>query len=327
MKRVSLALVFLLGSLACSSPHTVPGPSPRPPFASDPAARASLDGAKARMDQLQLCPPTCLETLESLHARYSADDDVVELLRTVYRQRKDWDALIRLEEERPEEQRSPEDSGRLALWYFHKGRFQDASALLERLVAERPEDAELARLAGLSLFQLGDNAQAAPRLDAALAKLAGPEGAEVATARALIHLRKGELAEAEQTLQRALRMDADYAPAHSALVRVLTARGDAKGARAHFERSAAIRARNSAQESRAIRLSALSQAASQAVQERRWDDAERIVMQQMLPEADATLQVRLYRFLGDVRKAAGRGAAADEAFRKAEQLARAEGRP
>lgn len=279
------------------------------------------------MDQLQLCPPTCLDTLQALHARYSADGEVVDLLRTVYMQRKDWEALIRLEEERPEGQRSPEDRARLALWYFHKGRFQDASTLLERLVAERPADAGFARLAGLTLFQLGDYERAVPRLEAAQAGLEGAEGAEVATARALIHFHKGELPQAEQALERALRMDPDYVPAHSALVRVLTARGDARGARAHLERSAALRSRNTAQESRAIRLSALSQSASQAVQEKRWDDAERIVVEQMLPEADGKLQVRLYRFLGDVRKAAGRGAAAEEAFRRAEQIARAGGQP
>jgi predicted negative regulator of RcsB-dependent stress response len=122
-------------------------------------------------------------------------------------------------------------------------------------------------------------------------------------------------------------MEPEYVPAHSALVRVLTAKGDARGARAHLERSVALRSRNNARESRAIRLSALSQAASQAVQERRWDDAERIVLQQMFPEADRKLQARLYRFLGDVRKAAGRGAAAEDAFRKAEEMSRPEGQP
>jgi tetratricopeptide (TPR) repeat protein len=279
------------------------------------------------MDQLQLCPPTCLDTLETLHARYSADNEVVELLRTVYRQRKDWEALIRLEEERPAAQRSPEDRARLARWYFHQGRFRDASAVLEPLVAERPADVGFARLAGLSLFQLGDYKQAVPRLDVALAGLAGAEGAEVATARALIHFHEGELEQAEKALDGALRMEPEYVPAHSALVRVLTAKGDARGARAHLERSVALRSRNNARESRAIRLSALSQAASQAVQERRWDDAERIVLQQMFPEADRKLQARLYRFLGDVRKAAGRGAAAEDAFRKAEEMSRPEGQP
>jgi hypothetical protein len=47
----------------------------------------------------------------------------------------------------------------------------------------------------------------------------------------------------------------------------------------------------------------------------------------MLPEADRTLQVRLYRYLGDMRKAAGRGAAAEEAFRKAEEISRAGAQP
>ena len=278
------------------------------------------------MDQLQLCPPACLDTLESLHTRYTADTEVVELLHTVYVQRKDWDALIRLEEERPEAQRSPEDRARLALWYFRKGRYRDASGLLERLVAERPEDAGFARLAGLSLFQLGDYEHAVPRLEAALVRLTGAEGAEVATARALIHFHKGELAQAEQALGRALRMDPEYVPAHSALVRVLAAKGDARGARAHQDRSAALRSRDAARESRALRLSTLSQMASQAVQERRWDDCERIV-RQMLPEADKTLQVRLYRYLGDMRKAAGRGAAAEEAFRKADEISRAGAQP
>jgi hypothetical protein len=43
--------------------------------------------------------------------------------------------------------------------------------------------------------------------------------------------------------------------------------------------------------------------------------------------ADRPLQVRLYRYLGEVRKAAGRGAAAEEAIRKAEEISPAGTQP
>jgi len=274
------------------------------------------------MGQLRVCSPKCLETLEALHARYSDDDEVVDLLRTVYAQRKDWDTLIRLELERPEAGRSPEDRARLALWYYRVGRYRDASVLLDRLVAERPEDAQLARLAGTTLFNLGEYDRAVPPLEAALARLSGTNGADVAVMRGLIHFHKGELAPAQQVIERALGMDPEYAAAHGALGRVLAAKGDTSRARAAAERSAVLRARGSAEEARTLRLSSLSRLASEAVEERRWDDGERIIVQEMLPLADPALRVQLYRYLAEVRTAAGRSASAQEALRKAEESSR-----
>jgi tetratricopeptide (TPR) repeat protein len=320
----TLAAAALLVSAGCGSPRggSTPEPDARPSFRSDRAARARFEAARAGMGQLRVCSPACLEVLEALHARYSEDDEVVELLRSVYLQRKDWDALIGLEEARPERRRSPEDRTRLATWYYQKGRYREASLLLERLVAERPGEAALARLSGLALFNMGEAGRAAPRLEAALARLTGTAGAEAATALGLIHLHRGDLATAQQALERALRMDAEYAPAYSALGRVLAAKGEAGRAREALERSAALRARTAEREGRDLRLSARSRLASQAVEERRWDDGERIV-QEMLLEADAGLRVQLYRYLAEVRSAAGRPAAAQEALQKAEELSRA----
>lgn len=314
MKAMALlASATMLVSTACGAQA--------PSLKSDAPARARLEAAKAGMGPLRVCSPSCLQVLEELHARYPGDGEVVELLRSVYLQRKDWEALIGLEEARPEAQRSPEDRRRLATWYYQKGRYRDASVAVERLVAERPGDAALARLSGLALFNMGEEARAAPRLEAALAGLTGPEGAEAATALGLVHLHRGDLAAAQQTLERAVRMDADYAPAYSALGRVLGARGDAVRAREALERSSALRARAGEQEGRDLRLSARSRMASQAVEERRWDEAERVV-QEMLGEADARLRVQLYRYLAEVRTAAGRPAAAQEALRKADELSR-----
>jgi tetratricopeptide (TPR) repeat protein len=318
-----LAAAALLVCAACGSPRggNAPPGDGRPSFPSDPAARARLEAVKSAMGPLRDCPPACLETLEGLHSRYSADDEVVELLRAVYLQHKDWDALIGLEEARPEGQRSHDDRKRLAEWYYRKGRYRDAGILLERLIEENPEDAGLARLSGLALFQSGETERAASRLESALSRLTGTEAAEAATALGLIHLHRGELPLAEQALERAVTMDAEYAPAYSALGRVLSARGEASRARQALDRSAALRSRIAAQESRALRLSAQSRLASQAVEERRWDDGERII-QEMLPDADASLRIKLYRYLAEVRSAAGRAAAAQDALRKADELSR-----
>jgi tetratricopeptide (TPR) repeat protein len=319
----AFAAAALLVCAGCSSPWggATTAADPRPSFKSDPAARARLEATKAGMGQLHSCSPACLEALEALHARYSDDDEVVALLRGVYVQRKDWDTLIRLEEERPEARRAPEDRARLALWYHRVGRYRDASVLLDRLCAERPADPQLARLAGATLFSLGEYDRAVPRLEVALAHLSGSEGAEVAVMRGLIHFHKGELPAARQALERALGMDPEYPPAHGALGRVLAAQGETSRAREAAARSADLRARSDAKDATALRLSSLSQVASQAVQERRWDDGERIV-QQMILLADPALKIQLYRYLSEVRAAAGRGAAAQEALRKADELSR-----
>lgn len=316
------AAALLVCAPGCSSPRGgTTTADARPSFKSDPAARARFEAAKAGMGQLHVCSPDCLQALEALHARYSDDGEVVELLRGVYVQRKDWDTLIRLEGERPEARRSPEDRARLALWYYRVGRYRDASALLDPLSVERPADPQLARLAGTTLFNLGEYDRAVPRLEVALAHLSGTEGAEAAVMRGLIHFHKGELAAARQALERALQMDPEYPPAHGALGRVLAAQGETSRAREAVARSAELRARSDARDAAALRLSSLSQLASQAVQERRFDDGERIVLE-MIPLADPAMRIQLYRYLGEVRAAAGRSAAAQEAVRKAEELSR-----
>jgi tetratricopeptide (TPR) repeat protein len=287
-------------------------------IAGDPAARARLEEARAALASYKLCPPACLDALEALHRQYPRDPELVPLLRRVYEQRREWQELIRLERASPDAG-SLESRARLAAWLSHSGQYREAAELLEQLLAERPAHAGLARFSGLALFMTGEHERAIPRLELAMARLSGSEAAEAGTARALIDLHRGEPEAAARRLRQVLAAAPDYAPAHGALGRALAAAGDQDGARQSVERSAALRARASAEESRALRLASQSQTASQVCRARRFDECERVV-QEMIAEAEPGVAVQLYRYLAEVRTAAGRPEAAREALAKAAEL-------
>lgn len=320
-RRPALLLAALLG--ACSGSRGGAPPSPAA-AATPPVDRARLGQVTREMQELGVCTPGCLDTLRALREAFPRDAEVRAALKQAYLQRRDWDALWQLEQERPAGARTPAEQVELASIEINAGRYAEAVASLEPLLAARPADAELARLAGQVYFHLGDHDRAAPLLDRAMAGLRGEEGAEAATFRGLLHFHRGEEAAAEQALRQATRLAPDYLPALNALGRVLAARGAEAQAREALARARRLQEAVSTAERRQLRLSALSQMASDAFQQGRHDEAERLIAE-MLEVADDGVKVQLYRYLAQVRKAAGRSAAAQAALEQAQRLERGAG--
>ena len=306
----------MAGPAACSSPAPSPSPRASPSASVD---RARLAQVTQEMAALGVCTPGCLDTLRALRQAFPHDGEVHAALKQVYLQRQDWEGLLQLEEGRAAASRPAAEQVELASIQINAGRYAEAAALLDPLAAARPADAELARLAGQAHFHLGDYEKAAPLLDRAAAGLTGEDGAEAATFRGLVHFYRGESAQAEAALGRALRLDPSCLPAHNALGRVLAARGAEKEAKETLARARRLQESVSAQERREMKLAAQSQMASEAFRQGRYDESERLIVE-MLEGADAAVQIQLYRYLARVRQAAGRGAEAQAALERARRL-------
>jgi Flp pilus assembly protein TadD len=287
--------------------------------------RGQLPQVVQEIESLGVCTPRCLESLRALREAFPGDSEVRAILKRVYLERRLWDSLLELEADRPVSARSPAERVELASIQINAGRFADATLVLEPLLASAPADPEVARLAGQAFFHLGDYERAAPLLDRAMAGLRDEEGAEAATYRGLVLLHRGEEAKAEEMLRTATRRAPHYLPAYHALGRVLAARGADQEAQEALGRARRLQEAATAVERRQLRLAALSRKASDAFQEGRYDDGERVVAT-MLEGADEDVQLRLYRYLVQVRRAAGRTAAAEAALDHVRRLERREGR-
>lgn len=270
------------------------------------------------MEKMGLCSPACVGTLEALRQAYPQDEAVWTTLRGVYLERKDWAGVLRLEEGRTAS-RSPAEARDLAAVQINTGRFTDAAAVLEPMVAAQPRNAELARLLGHALFSLGDYDRAAPLLDTAMAGLPPGEAAEAATSRGLIHFYRGKPREAEEVLRKATTLAPDHLPAYNALGRLLASRGAERESQAMFKRAREIQAAATALEQRRLLLGSLSGMVNPAFAQGRYPEAESLLLR-MIEEADPRQKPQLFRFLAQVRKAAGRGAEAEAALREAERL-------
>jgi len=120
-----------------------------------------------------------------------------------------------------------------------QGQFVRARTRATELLERYPQQAELWRLLGISVLQLGDNAEALRALTAAL-ELA-PHSVEILCNVASAHAAIGNLDAAERTLRRALAIEPNHAAALNNLGSLLDARGDYHGAADCFARSIALR--------------------------------------------------------------------------------------
>jgi tetratricopeptide (TPR) repeat protein len=311
-------LLSVLTWAAAAPPQSTPA---RATPETEAAIRRQLDAIESELKELGAVGPSGLETLERLHKRHPERTDIASLLRKAYGQRNDWKALIQLVSERPPPQRNGQDWRDLATWLLIDGQYQAAAEILEHLVAANPNLADVVGLLGRALFYRGEYARAAPLLEKAMKELSGLDRAEASTLRALIHWYGRELPQAEALLRATTREEPDYDPASNALGRVLAAKGQTQEAREWFDRATQIRDKRAAEKRRRLALSSQSQEASRAFQEGRYDDCERLLAA-MLPLSDPAQKIRIYRYLAEVRKAAGRPGDAQAAVREAEKLER-----
>lgn len=190
---------------------------------------------------------------------------------------------------------SPQGDGNLAALHFQAGRYAEAAAAYETLVAAKPDDAGLRTSLAGALGALGRIDEAAAQLDVALRL--DPVNVEAHHNRGVIHERRGDTQAAIGEYREALRYNPGYGPAREALARL----GGA----------VAPRPEQTADEQRAVRL---ADQASEAARRgdypgamRALDEAERLASQLAL----------VHQYRANVAYLMGDKAAAAAALRRA----------
>src|SRR5262249_12120843 len=143
----------------------------------DPNAAAVLARVESRVRAHVPCTADDVRFVRQLWEQSPADARLRATLQAAYLQTPDWDALVRIELERPRAERSAADEMNLAKLYIKVGRYEDAARILESL-ARSDSSAQVARLAGHALFYSGHYDRAATYLDLAAPHLRGAEAAE-----------------------------------------------------------------------------------------------------------------------------------------------------
>ena len=277
------------------------------------------------MQELGVCTPGCLDALRALREAFPRDAEVRAALKQAYLQRRDWDALWQLEQERPAGARTPRRAGGAGLHRDQRRPLRRGGGLAGAAPG-RPAGRRRAGAPGRpGVLPPRRPRPRGPAPGSGHGRPAGRGGrGGGGLFRGLLHFHRGEEAAAEQALRQATRLAPDYLPAFNALGRVLAARGAEAQAREALARARRLQEAVSTAERRQLRLSALSQMASDAFQQGRHDEAERLIAE-MLEVADDGVKVQLYRYLAQVRKAAGRSAAAQAALDQAQRLERGAG--
>jgi tetratricopeptide (TPR) repeat protein len=121
-------------------------------------------------------------------------------------------------------------------------RFAEAAALLAKIVAKRPEDAEMRSNLGAALLELGRVDEAVRELEAALALDETRFATHINLANAL--LRAGKPEDAMRHADRAVALGAHAARAHMARAQVLAAKEEFEEAYAALQRAVALDARD-----------------------------------------------------------------------------------
>jgi Tfp pilus assembly protein PilF len=133
---------------------------------------------------------------------------------------------------------TPEQRLARAIEHHRHGRLEEAAALYESLIGERPEDANALHLLGVVSLQRGDANRAVELIGRALAL--HPGVADFHNNMGEAHRALGALDFALGHYREAVRLDARHADAHNNLGVALKAKGALEPAETHFRRAIAI---------------------------------------------------------------------------------------
>lgn len=197
----------------------------------------------------------------------------------------------------------------IGLIHFRAGRYNEAAAAYERVLALDPNMAEAANNLGNSLQRLGRMAEAARFLERALTGLAGRERAVALSNLGSVLLQAGDPEAALARLREAVQLDPSFPEAHYNLANVLLQSGQPAAALTHYE--AALQARTGDAEIRSNYANALMELGRQADAIRELE----LVVHALPNSAEA------HNNLGVALALAGRPAEARGYFQRAVELA------
>jgi tetratricopeptide (TPR) repeat protein len=149
--RLAIAILPMTAGVALMLAGCGLGGDPNVP---NSAARSKMQAVAALQGDAR-CTDQVFADVRALHETYPADDSVFMLANETFTTCQVWDELAASYERRPETVITVAERGQLSRIYLrHLSRFDDALALAEVLVAERPEDIDARSVAASSLYYL-----------------------------------------------------------------------------------------------------------------------------------------------------------------------------
>ena len=291
----------------------------RAKFENDRAALTDVRRIQTLISQSQTVQKNDLDLLKTIHAKYADATEVRQTLQNALQARQDWGALETLLTEKPDSDRTPQEQVFLAKVYIKLGRYHDASRIVGPMADTAPSDLELNSLAGHASYLEGKFDDAARVFDRVWDALVASKQIDEIMMRGLIYFYKGDKDRAIETLKKTVEINPDYIAGNNALSRVYAAKGDQKQAEFYRAQSETAHARQTADESRGMRVTSRSRDLEGAFAAGRYDECIQIA-REMLPSADASQKPILYEYLGKSYQATGKQTEAQEAFQEAARL-------
>lgn len=288
-------------------------------FKNDSAAVTEVRRIQTLMSRSQILQQNDLDLLKTLHTKYPEATEVRQIFQNALQTRQDWVALEKLLTEKPGPERSTLDQALLAKVYIKLGRYKVASRIIGPLADAAPTDLELNSIAGHAWYFEGKYDDAARAFDRVWDKIIATKQIDEIMLRGMIYFYKGDRNNAIETLKKTIQINPDYIAGNNALSRVFAANGDEKQAEFYRAQAETAHARQTADESRRMRVTSRAHDLENAFAAARYDDCIQIA-REMLQSADASQKPVLYEYLGKAYQATGRETEAQEAFREAARL-------
>lgn len=311
--RVCAGLLGLFCLVSCQTGRTDPN--------LDPATEQFLGRITPALAAGRKISPEDFERLREIYRKYPQADPIRRAYQTALVRREDWGTLEEFLT-RQKSGLSAEENRLLAKVYVKLGKFRQALEILQPLIETDPEDVEIRGLAGISLFNLGEQEAAGRHFDSVWERLIAEKKIEEIALRGIIYYRRDRLPEAVRTLETALEIDPGHIPSLNTLSRIYARRGDAERARLYSEKTSArqkeIRRETFEKSRRVGQIYEL---------ERAWADKNyREVIElanKLLPAtSDKKEKMVLYQYLFNTYRALGRTSEAEEVADQVRKLQR-----
>jgi tetratricopeptide (TPR) repeat protein len=290
-------------------------------YEKDKAAVIEVRRIQASLAQSPNVLQSDLDLLKRLHEKYPGVPEVQQALQNALQVRQDWAALETLLTQKPESERTTQDQILLAKVYIKLGRYADASRILGPMADAAPNDLELNSLAAHAWYNAGKYDEASRVLDRVWNAIVASGAVDELTMRGMIYFYRGDKDRAIEVLRKAVEIKPDHIPANNALARVYAAKGDQTQAERYRAQAESSHARQTADESRGMRVTSRSRDLEAAFAAGRYDEAIQIA-REMLQLADDAQKPVIYEYLAKAYQASGRQAEAQTALQDAARLRR-----
>lgn len=259
------------------------------------------------------------ESVKQIREKYPNSSDVRNVYQSALVKRGDWESIVKLINDIPAGERKREDNLNLAKSYLKLGRYQEEIDLLKPLADASPQDADYNSLLAFGYFYLGQNAEAAKRLDAVWDMIVQGKKTDEINTRGMIYFREKNYEKAVETFKKSLEANENDVSANNTLSRIYAAQGNAEQAEIYRLKTEKAQQLIGDYETRASRFVQKFYQLEDAWKENRYDEVITIA-RQTLAEADEKNKPALYQYIAESYKAQGKPDEARKVLAEAEQV-------